>query len=187
MIGTKGSANIIKVIRSRDQRLKANVEKYNKLAKELCSQGYQISPLPAETVGNILADDSFWELERMHSREPWAINQNIRTGIDMYLQLTRAREAIEFHKERFDRYLNYHSSRIIHIRSEIAKFPEGSLLHMQLKLEVEKSNTSIIGLRKHFHTLWEPQRQKPKTWQHQEEWIVAYKDVKEFLERMFPC
>jgi hypothetical protein len=185
MIGTKGSGSIIKVIRSRDQRLKKNVEKYNKLAQTLSSQGYRISPLPLETVANILADDSFWELERMHSREPWAINPNIRKGIDMYLQLTRAREAIKLHEERFDRYLHYHSSRIINIRSEIAKFPEGSLLYMQLKLEAEKSSTSIIGLKKHFRTLWEPQRQKPKTWQHQEEWIIMYKDIKELLERMF--
>lgn len=59
--------------------------------------------------------------------------------------------------------LHYHFSCIIHIRSEIPKFPEGFLLHMQLKLEAEKFSISIIGLKKHFRILWEFQRQKLKT------------------------
>src|SRR5437762_10091257 len=63
-LGTKGAGAIIKVIKSRDVRLKANVDKYNELAKDLTSQGYRIPPLPLDSVSEILASDAFWELER---------------------------------------------------------------------------------------------------------------------------
>jgi len=181
-LGTKGAGAIIKLIKSRDVRLKANVDKYNELAKDLTSQGYRIPPLPLDSVSEILASDAFWELERMHTRESWALNPRIRTGIDVILRVKRAREEINLLQEAFGRFVHYHTSRLGLISSNISNYQEGTLLRIQLQKEAGKSIASIVNLQKHFRTLWNIQKQRPKTWKQQAQWIEKHVATMTLLE-----
>jgi hypothetical protein len=138
-----------------------------------------------EGFGKLVSDDKFWELERMHVREPWAINKSLRDAIAIHLQLLRAKEEIVILEQAIRRYLHYNTTRLAQIRSVIYNYPEGSLLHNELKVEAEKSTSAIINLQKHFNKLWQPQNEKKNNSllkKQQEDWIKAHLSLKESLK-----
>ena len=120
----------------------------------------------------------------MHTREPWALNSRIRTGIEMILRVKRAREEINRLQEAFGRFVHYHTSRLGLISSKISNYQEETVLHIELQKEAEKSIASIVNLQKHFRTLWNIQKQRPKTWKQQAQWIEKHMATKTLLEGM---
>jgi hypothetical protein len=171
---------ISKVIMKRSNRLKTLVAKYKRIREDLISLGVEIAPLPSDNPREILSDDSFWDLERFHVNEPWALNPNIRKGCDMILQLDRAEEEIRLLQTAMKRFLFFHYQRLNLIKSVIEDgcIDKGSVLYEMLQLETENSNSSVLGLKKHFDSLWtRGQTRKSYTSQQQQEWIHLYEET----------
>jgi hypothetical protein len=184
-IGTKASQALTKTIKGRDSRVSNLVAKYNKLASKLSAEGTPISQLPVEGFGKLVSDDKFWELERMHVREPWATNKSLRDAIAIHLQLLRAKEEIVLLEQAIRRYLHYNTTRLAQIRSAISNYSEGSLLHRELKVEAEKSTSAIVNLQKHFRTLWQLRNEKKNNSllrKQQQDWIKAHWSLQESLK-----
>lgn len=175
-IGYKHSQSMTESIKRRYKRLCDLVKKYNKIAAKLSSEGYSISQLPSEKAEDILDNDKFWELERLFINERWALESDIRKGCAMMLQRDRAAEEIQLLEGAFRRFLQFHVTRLTLIQSAMTTYPEETPIHSHLKLEAEKSTSSIFSLQRYFHTLWEVsgRRRKAETLESKELWCKRY-------------
>lgn len=167
------------------------IKNYNKIVKELASeQNIIISPLPLDKLETLLDDDKFWELERVQAREQWAMNANVRKGIDMMLQRDRAKEEIELLESAIQRFLQIHLTRLRQIQSAMTVYSADTVIYAQLKLEADMSIASICSLRQHFSKLWAmgERQYKMNMAAQQQKWIEAYgKTIKPILEgSLFP-
>ena len=167
------------------------IKNYNKIVKKLASeQNIIISPLPLDKLETLLDDDKFWELERVQAREQWAMNANVRKGIDMMLQRDRAKEEIELLESAIQRFLQIHLTRLRQIQSAITVYSADTVIYTQLRLEANMSIASICSLRQHFSKLWTmgERQYKMNMAAQQQKWIEAYgKTIKPILEgSLFP-
>lgn len=132
-----------------------------------------------------MENDKFWELERLFINERWALESDIRKGCAMMLQRDRAAEEIQLLEGAFRRFLQFHTTRLTLIQSAMTMYPEETPIYSHLKLEAEKSASSIFSLQRYFHTLYEvsERRRKAETLESKKLWCKKYGDkLKSALE-----
>lgn len=157
-------------------------KKFNKMVEKLAEHGIIISPLPLD---DLLDDDIIWELERVQARERWAMDSNIRKGINMMLQRDRAQEEIDQLESAIQRFIQINVTTLRHSQSAMTNYAADTVIYTELRLEAAKSVASLRSLREHFSKLWTTGQRlrKLNTVTQQQLWIEAYgKTIKPTLE-----
>jgi hypothetical protein len=128
--------------------LDKQISKYNELISRLNEVDPPLTPLDKKRVDSMLLTDEFWELDRFHSRERWAMDRNVRTAIMQRQLHNRALEEIQILSHELLIYVKWASSRLDNVISTIKLIKVRSPLALRILHAGHKCANALSNITK---------------------------------------
>ncbi|KAA1130938.1 hypothetical protein PGTUg99_012812 [Puccinia graminis f. sp. tritici] len=126
-IGTTLSTRIIAAIDRRKRPIETAIRKYNEYRHEYLAlltpeEDHPNTPeMSYRTFVNLSLDDAFWQdVYLYHSRAPWAVNSDVRSGIHAMLIAKRVEEEINMIQHEFESALSWAVNHHVLLKAKIS-------------------------------------------------------------------
>jgi hypothetical protein len=138
-IGTTLSTRIIAAIERRKRPIETAIRKYNEYRHEYLAlltpeEDHPNTPeMSYRTFVNLSLDDAFWQdVYLYHSRAPWAVNSDVRSGIHAMLIAKRVEEEINMIQHEFESALSWAVNHHVLLKAKISIL--GTITYFQITL-----------------------------------------------------